>query len=349
MKDNDFYNEEDEKKESSDSGEPDYESRIIRQLLKEVAAKPLLTREEEVSFAQQIEQGKEQIIGILAENISWGKIAPQLQDCIEQHATKARKNAREAISTLIDFWQGKEGEEGEILKIPLILLEGIAEEKSIPQAILLYQTTRGIINEMVERNMLLVVHVAKKWQWQNGFLAIDDLIQEGNTGLMKAVEKFNWRKGCKFCTFAIWWIDQAIRRTIENESRTIKIPAYLQGPDAKEIFPAPISIEAPIWDWDSGEQLTLKDMLADKGKPVEEEAESKIRREVLEKILSQLPKRYAQVVKMRIGLGTNCHPLTFQMISKMMKISKERVRQIQEEAFQKLRRPKESQLLRELL
>ena len=263
----------------------------------------------------------------------------------------------------------------EIGKIPLLSAE---RETYLAEQITL--GNKAAKDELIEANLRLVVSIAKRHVGKGMYFL--DLIQEGNLGLIKAVEKFDYSKGYKFSTYATWWIRQAITRAIADQARTIRIPVHMvetihkvsrtarqllqelgREPNTDEIAERlemtpdrvreimkiaqdPVSLETPIGE---EEDSHLGDFVEDNDSPSpSDSASSALLREQLFNILRTLTPREAQVIELRYGL-IDGRPRTLEEVGRQFKITRERIRQIEAKALRKLRHPSRSKALKDYL
>ncbi|MDP9352504.1 MAG: sigma-70 family RNA polymerase sigma factor [Chloroflexota bacterium] len=253
----------------------------------------------------------------------------------------------------------------EIGKTPLLTAEEEVELAKRVEA-----GDAAAIKKFVRANLRLVVSIAKRYMGRG--LPLLDLIQEGNMGLMCAVQKYDWRRGYRFSTYATWWIRQAITRGIAERSRTIRLPGHIveetsrvsraaqqlsqdfdREPTPEEIgervgLPAdrvrelhrylaqPLSLEAPI---SSEAETSLGEFLPSEGIGTEESAVEEVLRTELEQVLTEaLTQREKRVLQLRFGLGDG-HVYSLEQVGREMGVTRERIRQIEKEALEKLRRP----------
>ena len=263
----------------------------------------------------------------------------------------------------------------EIGKIPLL-----SYEKELELAKRILNNDEEAKQELAEANLRLVVSIAKKYVGR-GMLFLD-LIQEGNMGLIKAVEKFDYTKGFKFSTYATWWIRQAITRAIADQARTIRIPVHMvetinrlirtsrhllqqlgREPTPEEIaeemeIPVekvmeiqkiaqdPVSLETPIGEEDDSH---LGDFIQDEDSPAPHDAASyTLLREQLEEVMNTLTPREAKVLKLRFGLEDG-KARTLEEVGREFDVTRERIRQIEAKALRKLRHPSRSKKLRDYM
>jgi RNA polymerase primary sigma factor len=290
---------------------------------KQMASVPLLTREEELRLAKQIERGRK-----ACEQLQVGGLRPQ----------KRAKRMRDA------------------------------------------EMGRNARAHMIRANTRLVVSIAKRYTGLG--VPFLDLIQEGNLGLMKGVDRFDHRRGCKLSTYATWWIRQSITRALSQQGRVIRLPSYIgyrlrkmyktaqqieqrtgKRPTSEQIAARlgvspvrvrwlikvsrrPLSLQRPVGEEEDSE---LGELIEDEDspEPVEEATEALLAEEV-EQVLSTLTPRQARILRLRFGLDGK-HPHTLKEIAAMYGLTRERIRQIEREALRRLRHPSRSRYLRPYL
>ncbi len=296
---------------------------------------------------------------------------------IEKHIRAKRKHSSILAKLRDDVLRAQR----KLIAVELATLLSISEIKEINRQMSIGEAkARRAKKEMVEANLRLVISIAKKYT--NRGLQFLDLIQEGNIGLMKAVDKFEYRRGYKFSTYATWWIRQAITRSIADQARTIRIPVHMietinklnrisrqmlqemgreplpdelaermEMPEDKvrkvlKIAKEPISMETPIGD---DEDSHLGDFIEDQTvhSPVDSATTSGLK-ETTHSVLAGLTPREAKVLRMRFGIDMNTDH-TLEEVGKQFDVTRERIRQIEAKALRKLRHPTRSDQLRSFL
>lgn len=296
-------------------------------------------------------------------------------DWIEQHIqqeTPYSSKLKELKLKILDA-QNKLIELEKIMQLKVLTIRSINQAFSIGE-----KKVTNAKKEMVEANLRLVISIAKKYT--NRGLQFSDLIQEGNIGLMKAVDKFEYRRGYKFSTYATWWIRQAITRSIADQARTIRIPVHMIETINKlnrisrqilqkkgkvsiqelaeqmelskdkvlkimKIAKEPISMETPIGD--DGDSL-LGDFIEGFDTSPVDSAISDGLRKAVRKVLNTLLPREAKVLRMRFGIDMNTDE-TLENVGKQFKVTRERIRQIESKSLRKLRNPARSEILSSFL
>ena len=302
----------------------------------------------------------------MADNERW------VDTMLKEHADAPWAEQLEAVAGKVRENQRRIKRVEQDVELPVDELKLVARRLTMGEA-----KARQAKREMIEANLRLVISIAKKYT--NRGLGFLDLIQEGNIGLMKAVDKFEWRRGYKFSTYATWWIRQAITRSIADQARTIRIPVhmietinkmmrvsrqiaqnigreptpeelaeYLELPEDKvrqilEVAKEPVSLETPIGD---EEDSQLKDFVEDENaeNPLDGAVNTALAEATLE-VLEQLTEREQKVLRMRFGIGMNTDH-TLEEVGKQFGVTRERIRQIEAKALRKLRHPSRAKKLK---
>jgi RNA polymerase primary sigma factor len=341
----------------------------VRMYLKEIGKVPLLTAAQEVDLARRIEAGE---------------FATELRELVEMDDKVDQKRLRIVVESVIAIRDHQVEKFGKVEGIGRDRISKSYRPKSRED---LDDFLRRVERDgqlakrkLIEANLRLVVSIAKRYVGR-GMLFLD-LIQEGNLGLIRAVEKFDYSKGYKFSTYATWWIRQAITRAIADQARTIRIPVHMvetinklvriqrqllqdlgREPSPEEIgrqmgIPAdkvreilkvsqePVSLETPIGE---EEDSHLGDFIEDSDAVVPVDAASFILlQEQLEAVLHTLSEREKKVIQLRFGL-LDGHPRTLEEVGREFGVTRERIRQIESKTLSKLRHPSRSQKLRDYL
>lgn len=341
---------------------PGFDEDHITRYFKEVSGFPLLTREREAELAQIIRNGMDELVQIVSDHAEKNRIFADLGD---------------KVNKLLEHEKTFPGARDKVLKVIVRTLE--RADKDYPENLIFsvsLSRVRTIMRaldaakqEMVSANLRLVLSIAKRYRGRG--MTFDDLIQEGNLGLLKAVGRFDHTKGTRFSTYATWWIRQSIIRGIYDKTRTIRLPVHFielknlffkvyyellkdlgREPTPLEIaerskLPVekaqmvltlaaqPISLETPMGD---GEQR-LGDFIEDEGtvSPMDECSDRELAG-ITRTLLSTLQPREEKILRLRFGLDGQSTQ-TLEKIGEIFNVSKERVRQIEKKALQKLKNP----------
>ncbi|NWF97537.1 MAG: sigma-70 family RNA polymerase sigma factor [Nitrospirae bacterium] len=353
---------------------------IVRTYLQSMGNINILTKDETIEIAKKIKEGNR----ILKKSISGFPVYKRMKNENRKNGVhncngNENNNEPEILNKCIEVLKSllKQNKTKDIIAETGINLEKFKEKYE--KIIEIQKFIDNAKNEFVIRNLRLVVNIAKQYVGRG--LPLLDLIQEGNMGLMKAVERFDYRKGFKFSTYAVWWIRQAILRALIEQTRTVRLPVHVietynklnqsekeiinslgRKPDTAEIadntgvslekveniynaLQDTISINEPIGD----DKTSLEEYICDTNNlSPYESTEQKKMSEYLLKILHTLTPKEEIVIKMRFGIGCD-KDYTLEEIGKHLSITRERVRQIEEKAIKKLRHPKRLKALREML
>jgi RNA polymerase primary sigma factor len=341
----------------------------VRMYLKEIGKVPLLNAAQEVDLARRIEAG-------------------ELSTALQHHFEEEPKNDTKALKLVVErVWEIRDHQQTAFGKVEGIGRERIAKsyrpksDQELEEWLHRVERDGQLAKKkLIEANLRLVVSIAKRYVGR-GMLFLD-LIQEGNLGLIRAVEKFDYSKGYKFSTYATWWIRQAITRAIADQARTIRIPVHMvetinklvrvqrqllqdlgrePSPDEigkvmgigadkvreiQKVSQEPVSLETPIGE---EEDSHLGDFIEDSDAVVPVDAASFILlQEQLESVLHTLSEREKKVIQLRFGL-VDGHPRTLEEVGREFGVTRERIRQIESKTLSKLRHPSRSQKLRDYL
>jgi RNA polymerase primary sigma factor len=341
----------------------------VRMYLKEIGKVPLLNAAQEVDLARRIEAGE---------------FSTELFRLTDDGAKVDQKRLRRVVEAVVEIREHQEDKFGKIEGIGRERISRVYKPRTREDLFsFLHRVERDgqlAKKKLIEANLRLVVSIAKRYVGR-GMLFLD-LIQEGNLGLIRAVEKFDYSKGYKFSTYATWWIRQAITRAIADQARTIRIPVHMVetinklvrvqrqllqdlgrepmpdeigkvmgiGADkVREILKVsqePVSLETPIGE---EEDSHLGDFIEDSDAVVPIDAASFILlQEQLESVLHTLSEREKKVIQLRFGLMDG-HPRTLEEVGREFGVTRERIRQIESKTLSKLRHPSRSQKLRDYL
>ena len=356
----------------------------IKELVQKGKRKGIISYREIMDAFEHIELTPEQIDDIYEVLSSQGiEILPGIEESNDEHSDQDDQFQPEEEEVEIDLTipEGVALDDPvrmylkEIGRVPLLLAD---EEIELARKVEAGDETAK--RRLAEANLRLVVSIAKRYVGR-GMLFLD-LIQEGNLGLIKAVEKFDYRKGFKFSTYATWWIRQAITRAIADQARTIRIPVHMvetinklirvsrqllqalgREPTAEEIAEEmemspervreiikiaqePVSLETPIGE---EEDSHLGDFIEDQDAPAPAEAASfRLLKEQLEDVLNTLTPREEKVLRLRFGLDDG-RARTLEEVGQIFNVTRERIRQIEAKALRKLRHPSRSKKLKDFL
>lgn len=341
----------------------------VRMYLKEIGKVALLTAPQEVDLARRIEVG-EVATGLIREIDAEDKVDNKILKTIVEHVIAIREHQIDKFGKIEGIGRSKitKSYKAKSRDALIEFLRNVERDGQLAK------------KKLIEANLRLVVSIAKRYVGR-GMLFLD-LIQEGNLGLIRAVEKFDYSKGYKFSTYATWWIRQAITRAIADQARTIRIPVHMvetinklvrvqrallqdlgrePTPDEigkqmgippekvreiQKVSQEPVSLETPIGE---EEDSHLGDFIEDSDAVVPVDAASFILlQEQLEGVLHTLHEREKKVIQLRFGL-LDGHPRTLEEVGREFGVTRERIRQIESKTLSKLRHPSRSQKLRDYL
>jgi RNA polymerase primary sigma factor len=345
----------------------------LRVLIATGTERGYLTFEEIASTLEEVEVTKEQVSELHAYLVDQGV------DVVAANGVTAYKESKESKKQELDLTVEPSLDSLRLYLRSIGRVELLTAEQEVDLAKRIERGDMLAKRHMVEANLRLVVSIAKSYLGRG--LSFLDLIQEGSLGLIRAVEKFDYRRGYKFSTYATWWIRQAVTRALADKARTIRIPVHMveklnrvahverqlvqrlgREPEPAEIAlelqwtvrdvrdvlrvsQMPISLEKPIGDEDDSE---LGDFVADDSvaEPFETASEN-LQREDVHRVLDALPQREREVIELRYGLNGH-DPLTLEQVGEAFGVTRERIRQIENNTLKKLKALPEAQCLRGL-
>jgi RNA polymerase primary sigma factor len=348
----------------------------------------VLSKDEEADLARKIEEGSRIIRDLVRSFPLYKKLLKEAsyrvaeeggseEDAVDA-ALKDTLAALDHAMTGLSVPKGKSSKDGWYQKIESEVGIGIDELRLRYERITkARQLVSDAKNELIIRNLRLVINIAKHYVGRG--LSLLDLIQEGNIGMMKAIDKYDYKKGFKFSTYATWWIRQALTRALMDQTKTIRVPVHVmelyhkvstvskelaqqlgREPDKEEIAQAlgiqtrkvedvyramqdPVMLETPIGD----DESTLADVIGDdSASPYSEAERNKLTEEII-KVLHTLNPREEAVIRMRFGIGAE-RDHTLEEVGRHLSLTRERVRQIEEKAMRKLKHPSRIRALRVL-
>jgi RNA polymerase primary sigma factor len=345
----------------------------LRALIATGSERGYLTFEEIASTLEEVEVNKEQVTELHAYLVDQGV------DVVAANGVTAYKESKESKKQELDLTVEPSLDSLRLYLRSIGRVELLTADQEVDLAKRIERGDMVAKRHMVEANLRLVVSIAKSYLGRG--LSFLDLIQEGSLGLIRAVEKFDYRRGYKFSTYATWWIRQAVTRALADKARTIRIPVHMveklnrvahverqlvqrlgREPEPAEIAlelqwtvrdvrdvlrvsQMPISLEKPIGDEDDSE---LGDFVADDSveEPFETASEN-LQKEDVHRVLDALPRREREVIELRYGLNGH-EPLTLEQVGEAFGVTRERIRQIENNTLKKLKALPEAQRLRGL-
>jgi RNA polymerase primary sigma factor len=349
----------------------------------------VLSKDEETDLAKKIEDGNRIIRDLVRSFPLYKKLLKEVSYRVSEEESNSAEDRVDAalrgtLAALDHIMSGvsvpkvKSSKDGRYQKSELEVGIGAGELRSRYERITkARQLVSDAKNELIIRNLRLVINIAKHYVGRG--LSLLDLIQEGNIGMMKAIDKYDYKKGFKFSTYATWWIRQAITRALMDQTKTIRVPVHvmelyskvnaaskelaqqlgrepekeeiartlgIQTRKVEDVFRAmqdPIMLETPIGD----DESTLADVIGDNSaSPFSEAERNKITEEII-KVLHTLTPREEAVIRMRFGVGAE-RDHTLEEVGRHLSLTRERVRQIEEKAMRKLKHPSRAKALRVL-